>query len=145
MSYWAIAPVPRHQIVLINTTLDDLIPDDHMVRVIAEVLEGYDWAPWEAQYHGIIGQPPIHPRTLAGVWLYGLRQNVRSSRKMEYMTRNNVDFMWLASGHTPDHSAFSNFRKKFGEQLNYRRDLTNDSNFLRVCERTACRRFIVGG
>ncbi|MFN0054043.1 MAG: transposase [Planctomycetales bacterium] len=103
--------------MLINKTLDDRIPDDHMVRVIAEVLGGYNWAPWEAQHHAIIGQPPIHPRILAGVWLYSLRQNVHSSRKMEYMTRDNVDFMWLASGPPPDHSTFSNFRKKFGKQL----------------------------
>ena len=117
MTYWAKAPVPREQIVLISTTLDDRIPDDHVVRVFSEVLAGYDWSTWEAHYHQGIGQPPIHPRVLATVWLYGLRRGVRSSRRLEYMIKHNVDFMWLSEGHTPDHATLSAFRTKFGDEL----------------------------
>lgn len=117
MAYWAKAPVPREQIVLIATTLDDRIPDDHVVRVFAEILSGYDWSAWEARYHQGIGQPPIHPRILATVWLYGLRRGVRSSRRLEYTIKHNVDFMWLAEGHTPDHSTLNGFRTRFGSEL----------------------------
>jgi transposase len=69
MAYWAKAPIPREQMVLIATTLDDRIPDDQVVRVFAEILGSYDWSAWEAYYHQGIGQPPIHPRVLASVWL----------------------------------------------------------------------------
>jgi len=117
VSYWAKAPVPREQLVLIATTLDDRIPDDHPVRVFAEILAGFDWSAWESRYHGKVGQPPIHPRILAGLWLYALRRGVRSSRKLEYMAGQNIDFMWLAEGHTPDHSTLSIFRKAFGQEL----------------------------
>jgi len=117
MSYWAKAPVARDQLLLIATTLDDRIPDDHAVRMIAEILEGFDWSGWESRYHGKLGQPPIHPRILVALWLYGLRRGVRSSRKLEYMARHNIDFMWLAAGHTPDHSTLSDFRKTFAREL----------------------------
>ena len=117
MAYWAKAPIPREQLVLIATTLDDRIPDDHVVRVFSEILAGYDWSAWEAHYHGRLGQPPIHPRILATVWLYALRRGVRSSRQLEYTIRHNVDFMWLAEGHTPDHATLSAFRTKFADEL----------------------------
>jgi transposase len=117
MSYWAKAPMAREQLVLITTTLDDRIPEDHPVRLFAEILEGYDWSSWEAQFHGRRGQPPIHPRILAGLWLYGLRRGVRSSRKLEYMAGHNIDFLWLSQGHEPDFSTLSEFRSKFSAEL----------------------------
>lgn len=117
MGYWAKAPVPREQLVLISTTLDDCIPEDHLVRLYGEVLAGYDWSPWEARYHGRIGQPPIHPRVLGGLWLYALKHSVRSSRKLEYMAGHNIDFRWLAEGHQPDHSTLCGFRTHFGKEL----------------------------
>src|SRR5690348_10534269 len=104
MSYWAKAPMPREQILLFATTVDERIPDDAPVRLLAEILDGHDWTAWESQYHGKLGQPPIHPRIMAGLWLYGMRRGVRSSRKLEYMAGHNIDFIWLAEGHHPDHS-----------------------------------------
>jgi transposase len=117
MGYWAKAPMAREQMVLISTTLDDRIPEGHPVRLVAELLSGYDWTAWEAQYNGRIGQPPIHPAVMAGLWLYGLKRGIRSSRKLEYMARNNIDFLWLSQGHAPDYSTLSEFRSKFPEQL----------------------------
>jgi transposase len=117
MSYWAKAPMPREQLVMFATTLDDRIPGDDPMRLLAEVLDGYDWSAWESRYHGKLGQPPIHPKILAGLWLYGMRRGIRSSRKLEYMAGRNVDFMWLAQGHEPDHSTLSNFRLNFADEL----------------------------
>lgn len=117
MSYWAHPPMAREQLVLIATSLDERIPHDHPVRVYAELLDGYDWTAWEAQYHGGRGQPPIHPKVMAGLWLYGLKRGISSSRRIEYMAAHSIDFLWLASGHAPDHTTLSNFRKKFAEQL----------------------------
>ena len=36
MGYWAKAPMAQEQMVLISTTLDDRIPEDHPVRLFAE-------------------------------------------------------------------------------------------------------------
>ena len=117
MDYWAKAPMAREQIILFSTTLDDRIPRYHAVRLLDEILAGYDWSEWIATYNGRVGQPPIPPRVLAALWLYGLRRGIRSTRKLEYMAAHNVDFMWLAEGHTPDYSTLSKFRTKFGKKL----------------------------
>lgn len=116
-NYWARAPQPRRQIVLFQSTLDDVVSADHPVRIFAELLDDYDWSEWEAGYDGTRGQPPIHPRILAALWLYGIRRGVRSSRKLEYMAGWNLDFMWLAEGHRPDHTTLSEFRTRFKEEL----------------------------
>ena len=36
---------------------------------------------------------------------------------LEYMCGHNVDFMWLAEGHRPDHTTLSGFRKESGKAL----------------------------
>lgn len=64
MSYWAKAEIDRDQIALIATTLSDRIPEDHSVRSFWELLDTYDWRPWEA---GIAGAMANHRSTL-GSW-----------------------------------------------------------------------------
>ncbi len=61
IDYWRTAPMPRGQLVLFPTTLEQRIPDDHPVRAVDEMLDRLDWSEWEAKYHGAAGQPPIHP------------------------------------------------------------------------------------
>lgn len=117
MSYWAAAECERDQLVLIATTLGDRIPEDHAVRLFWELLATYDWRVWEGCYDGRRGQPPIHPKTVAGVLLYGLTQGIRSSRKLEWACGHAVDFIWLAEGRTIDHSTFCEFRRQFREPL----------------------------
>lgn len=115
--YWARTPLPREQTLLFPTRLDEIIPVDHLVRVYAELLADYDWSEWEALYDGGVGQPPIHPRYLAVLWLYGLRRRIGTTRKLEYAVRFYTDFMWLAEGHAPDHTTLSKFRTKFERPL----------------------------
>lgn len=117
MSYWARAPKNREQVVLFAPNLDEMIPEDHPVRLFDEILGLCDWSDWEAAYHGKRGQPPIHPRVLAAVILHGLTRGVRSSRQLEYLAKHNIDFIWLAEGHHPDHATICGFRTKFREPL----------------------------
>jgi len=116
-SYWQDAPMPRDQIVLFEQTLESRIPQDHPVRILDEILDRLDWNDWEAQYHGKFGQPPIHPSVLCKVILFGLTRRIRSSRQLEYNVKHSVDFIWLTSGRTFDHSTLSDFRRKHHEQL----------------------------
>jgi transposase len=117
MAYWAGPTIDRDQLTLISTTLSDRIPQDHSVRLFWDLLDSYDWTAWEVRYHGRIGQPPIHPRIVAGVLLYGLTQGIRSSRRLEWACGHAVDFMWLAEGRQIDHATLCGFRREFGPQL----------------------------
>jgi len=117
MGYWAKAPMDRRQISLFSPMLDSVIGEDHPVRLFDEILASMDWSPWEAHYHGKLGQPPIHPRIIAGVILYGLSLRIRSSRVLERHCVMALDFIWLASGHVLDHSTICEFRTKFTAEL----------------------------
>ena len=117
MSYFAQPTLGRDQFVLIPTTLDDTIPDDHEVRLLDEIFQTQDWSSWEAEYSLRRGQPPIPPRVVASVILYGLLRRVRSSRVLEYMTGHNVDFLWLTEGRTIDHTTLCKFRTRFKKPL----------------------------
>lgn len=115
--YWAEAPTQREQIALFAPTLDSAIADDDPVRLFDEVLSGVDWSEWEGEYHGRLGQPPIHPRHVAAAILYGLYRRIRSSRQLEQATYYRLDFIWLLHDRRIDHTTIAKFRTKFREPL----------------------------
>ena len=104
MHYWSKAPIDHDQIALFSPSLDSWIPQDHPVRLFDEILSSLYRSEWETRYFGCVGQPPIHPKILAGVILYGLRMSIRSNRILERMCANSIDYLWLTSGRRVDHS-----------------------------------------
>ncbi len=115
-TYWAYDAFQRGQSYLLGD-LDKLIGDDDPVRLFDELLDAIDWKPWEREFAGNYGQPPIRPRILAGIILFGLVRGVRSSRRLEEACKLRLDFRWLALGHRPDHSTFCHFRTRFETPL----------------------------
>jgi transposase len=109
--------MPREQITLFATTLEDRIPGDHPVRLLDEILDRLEWGDWEKEYDSGHGQPPIHPKVLCKVLLFAMIRSIRSSRQIEYTLNHSIDFIWLASGHTIDHSTLSIFRTKHPDRL----------------------------
>ena len=93
-------------------SLEEKIPESHPVRLLDEILEGLDWTAWESKYSGKLGQPPIHPGILCKVLLSAMIRRIRSSRSIEYQIEHSVDFMWLVSGRTIDHSTIRDFRRE---------------------------------
>jgi transposase len=104
-------------LVLFAETLEERIPADHPVRALDEMLDRLDWSEWEAEYHGSFGKPPIHPSVLYKVLLFAILRGVRSSRKIEYEIKHSIDFIWLGSGRTIDHTTLSNFRRDHQQQV----------------------------
>lgn len=117
MNRFASNPIDRRQVTLFRPTLEESIGLDHPVRLYDEILANCQWASWESQYCLAAGQPPIHPQIMASIILYGLGRGIRSSRVLEYMCCNSMDYIWLAQGHRPDHSTFCKFRNQFDKEL----------------------------
>ena len=116
-SPWAKPVIPRQQGYLLTPTLDNLMPVDDDIRLLDKVLQGMDWSAWECQYDLRRGQPPIHPRLVAGTILFCLTRAFRSSRQMEEATRRRLDLIWFLEGRTIDHSTLCGFRNAFAEPL----------------------------
>lgn len=116
-SKWATPPHQRDQLTLFSPSLDESIPPGHRIRRFEEIIDQIDWGSWEQEYDGKRGQPPIHPRYIAGAILYGLTERLRSSRDLEKATKLRLDFIWFLHGRSIDHSTISGFRTRFKTQL----------------------------
>jgi len=114
---WSRVGQDRKQLALFSRTLDDEIPSDYVVRLLDQVLQRIDWTPWEATYHQRLGRPPIHPRILASVLLYGLICRMLASRRLEEAVPMRIDFRWLTHDASIDHSTLSKFRRTHPESL----------------------------
>ena len=115
---WNEPALSRDQQVLFPEKLDQIIPPDHRVRQIDLIMRRIDWSTWEARYKPTdVGRPPIHPRVLASITLYGLLCRIRASRKLEEALCVRNDFRWLAEGRSIDHTTLSEFRTAHPELL----------------------------
>ena len=105
--------LPRGQQVLWSQRLDETVPVDHPVRLFDQLLRSSalagTFAAWENEYVRCAGQPPYHPRDLAGLYLYGLLNRLRSSRQLEAACYNRLDVLWLLQRQTPDHATIAAF------------------------------------
>jgi transposase len=117
MNGWAQSPEPREQALLIPRRLDDALPQGHIARLFDDLMGRFCWRPFELRYHGRIGRPPIHPRVLSSVLLYGMWIGLRTSRRLEEALQMRIDFRWLAEGRTIDHTTLSEFRRQHSEEL----------------------------
>lgn len=117
MAGFYVPPIGRDQGVLFPVKLDDHVPTDHPVRLLGEILNQLSWSAWESNYHLGAGQPPIHPKVIVAVILYGLLKKIRSTRELEEAIQVRSDFRWLAQGITIDHTTICKFRNKNSERI----------------------------
>lgn len=103
----------RHQGTLFPVVLDDLVPADHVCRVIDAfvdrlAMEQLGFVRAEA---ADTGRPGYDPRDLLKLYLYGYLHTIRSSRRLEAECRRNVELMWLLGRLYPDHKSIAEFRR----------------------------------
>jgi len=86
----------RTQATLFPVTLEELIPDDHVCRVIDAFVDRLDMAGlgFERAEAAETGRPGYDPRDLLKLYLYGYLQQIRSSRRLESECRRNIELMW---------------------------------------------------
>jgi len=109
----------RGQQTLFPVTLDDLVPSDHVCRVIEAFVDKLDMAElgFVRAEPAETGRPGYDPRDLLTLYLYGYLQQVRSSRRLEAECRRNVEVMWLLGRLTPDYKSIAEFRRMHREAV----------------------------
>ena len=103
----------RGQGTMFPVTLDDLIPQEHICRVIEAFVERIEMTRLEfvRAEAAETGRPGYDPRDLLKLYLYGYLQQVRSSRRLEAECKRNVEVMWLLGRLQPDHKSVAEFRR----------------------------------
>lgn len=106
----------REQGALFPVTLEELVPAEHLVRVIDLWVGGLDMLRLgfaKARPAGT-GRPPYDPADLLKLYLYGYLNQIRSSRKLERESQRNIEVLWLLNRLAPDHKTIANFRRENG-------------------------------
>jgi len=99
--------------MLVPPSLDEWLPENHLARFIAEIVEtSLDLDRFYSSYRKVKGQPPYDPRLMVRVLLYGYCVGVRSSRELERACVDVVAFRWLSGQQTPDFRSIGRFRKR---------------------------------
>jgi transposase len=106
-------PFEPDAVMLVPPSLDEWLPENHLSRFIAEIVEtSLDLDRFYSSYRKIKGQPPYDPRLMVRVLLYGYCVGVRSSRELERACVDVVAFRWLSAQQTPDFRSIGRFRKR---------------------------------
>jgi transposase len=95
------------------TCLDEQVDEDSIARVIDCFVDTLDLE--ELGFKNVVpnalGRNSYAPSTLAKLYIYGYESGVRSSRKLEELTKINLETMWLMDELKPDFKTIADFRK----------------------------------
>ena len=103
----------RTQGTLFPVTLEELIPEDHVCRVLDAFVDRLNMRElgFQRAEAAETGRPGYDPRDLLKLYLYGYLQQIRSSRRLESECQRNVELMWLLRRLRPDHKSIAEFRR----------------------------------
>jgi transposase len=102
---------------LFPVSLDELVPEDHIVRVVAAYVDHLSLVSlgFNKAVARPTGRPPYDPADLLKLYLYGYLHRIRSSRRLESECQRNIEIMWLLSRLTPDFKTIAEFRRLNGK------------------------------
>lgn len=90
--------IERNQLVLFPTFLDDMIDQNNDIRVIDAFVDSLDLNHLNFNYFSPKnkGNRPYNPKDMLKLFLLGYKQGIRSSRKLMYQAKNNIEYIWYA-------------------------------------------------
>jgi transposase len=103
-----------NQAYLLPPSLQDWLPEGHLARFVADVVETLDLAAIYATYEARDGrgQAAYDPRMMVRLLIYAYCRGVPGSRRIERATHEDVAFRYLAADQHPDHTTIADFRKE---------------------------------
>ena len=102
-------PYNQDQFIRVPIQIEGLIPQGHLVRVIDGLIEQINLDDLAVYYPGG-GSSSYHPKMMIKVWVYGFCTRVYTSRPLARALGEQIPFIWLAGGQTPNFKTLSEFR-----------------------------------
>ncbi len=94
--------------------LDDVVPQDHLLRDIDRLLDFTELREHLAPYYSHTGRPSVDPELMIRMLLIGYCCGIRSERQLCYEVTMNLAYRWFCklsiTDKVPDHSTFSKNR-----------------------------------
>ena len=105
-------PYEQNQPYLIPPSVEELIPQNHLVRLVNEVIDDMGIECLLRKYQVGGGASRYHPVMMTKLFVYGYMTKVCSSRMLAKSARENVMYMWLSGNQKPDFRTLNDFRGK---------------------------------
>jgi transposase len=104
----------RQQTLFYDFCLEDHVPQDHLLRRIACVLDLSDVRRQLAPYYSAMGRPSLDPELMIRMLLIGYLYGIRSERRLVEEVHLNLAYRWFCGlglkGEVPERSSFSKTR-----------------------------------
>lgn len=110
----------REGVVRVACNLDQMLPVDHVARILWAVIEKLDLSEFEMNIRSREshpGRPAIDPRILVGLWIYATTQGVYEARELDRLCRLHLAYLWICGGVSVDYHVLSDFRVDHEEAL----------------------------
>jgi len=112
------------QSLLLPLNVGELIPKNHICRLVIAVVGKLDMKQAEEKYTGTPGNPAYSRRMLLRVFIQASLDGIFSSRKIDRLCHENVIYMYLTGHEQPDFRTLCNFRKDSRDLLEQAFSLT---------------------
>lgn len=117
----------RDQVCFRSASLDEMIPQEHPVRVVWDYALKADLSPLYQRIKAVqrhAGRSPIDPRILFALWLYATTRGVGSARLLDELCREKIDYQWICGDVSVNYHTLADFRRDHAALLD---DLLTDS------------------
>ena len=103
----------RYQATLFPAVADDLLAAEHPVRVIDAFVDGLQLAQlgFSKVQAEATGRPPYMPAHLLKLYVYGVQNQLRSSRRLQREAERNLEVLWLIDRVKPSYKTIADFRR----------------------------------
>jgi transposase len=112
--------VCRNQFLIHHSTLDSLLPPNHLARDVWKYVERLDLSTVLNKIEsveGSVGRPATDPKVFLALWLYATLKGINSARLIEEYCNEHDAFKWICGGINVNYHSISDFRSKHGDQL----------------------------
>lgn len=117
MAHFFRAP-DRRQRFLLPIDMMDWLPQDDIVHLIVDAVDGMDLGGFEASCKvGRAGQAPFAPAMILALLIYGYSHGIRSSRAIERLCRRDAGYRFIVGDDVPDHTVIARFRQRHAERM----------------------------
>jgi transposase len=111
----------REQVRLVPMALDELIPPDHDVRFVWDLVSGWDLARFLDSIRArgdAPGRPATDPRILITLWVYASIRGVSTGRELARLCEESHPYRWICGGVSVNYHTLDDFRVGHGDAVN---------------------------
>ena len=106
-------PVDRKQLLMRTVDVEQLVGEDHPVRVIWEFVGRLDLSAYYRDIEaveGVAGRSAWDPQLLISLWVYAYSTGVSSAREVSRLCEYDPAYQWLTGLEAINHHTLSDFR-----------------------------------